>query len=66
MDKPISVARVDFINSLTQLITNSGLPPYVLKPIFEDMTNDIRLLEKQQYEKDLQAYQNACNKEGSE
>lgn len=66
MDKPTSVARVDFINSLSQLITNSGLQPYVLKPIFEDITNDIKLLERKQYEKDLQAYQQACNKERSE
>lgn len=66
MNKPTSVARIDFMNSLSQLITKSGLPPYVLEPIFEDMTNDMKLLVKQQYKSDLQAYQEACNKEKSE
>lgn len=66
MDKPTSVARIDFMNSLSQLITKSGLPPYVLEPIFEDITNDMKLLVKKQYESDLRAYQKACNKEKSE
>lgn len=66
MDKPTSVARIDFMNSLSQLITKSGLPPYVLEPIFEDITNDMKLLVKKQYKSDLQAYQKACNKERSE
>lgn len=66
MDKPTSVARIDFMNSLSQLITKSGLPPYVLEPIFEDITNDMTLLVKKQYKSDLQAYQEACNKEKSE
>lgn len=60
INKPISVKRVDFINSLSQLTANSGLQPYVLEPIFEKMAEDMKLLTKQQYKNDLQAYQKSC------
>ena len=43
--KPMSVARAEFINSLTDLINNSMLPPFIIEPILKDMYNDIHVKE---------------------
>lgn len=56
MNKPMSVARHEFIESLTKLINESGLPPFVIEPILGDFHSDIRLLAQQQYELDLENY----------
>lgn len=59
MNKPISVARVEFINSITRLISESGLQPYVLEPILRDVANDIKILTQKQYQEDLKKYQDS-------
>lgn len=55
--KPMSVARAEFINSLTDLINNSMLPPFVIEPILKDMYNDIHIVAQRQYENDNKKYQ---------
>lgn len=48
IQKPITVAREDFIAELTFMINESGLPPIILEPIFKDMLRDISaVLQKQ-------------------
>lgn len=54
--KPMSVARAEFINSLTDLINNSMLPPFVIEPILKDMFNDIHMVAQRQYEVDNKRY----------
>jgi hypothetical protein len=54
--KPMSVARAEFINSLTDLINNSMLPPFVIEPILKDMFNDIHMVAQRQYEADNKRY----------
>lgn len=54
--KPMSVARVEFINALTDLINNSMLPPFVIEPILKDMYNDIHTVAMHQYESDFKKY----------
>lgn len=54
--KPTSVARVEFLDSLTDLINNSMLPPIIIEPILKDMYNDIHMVVQKQYELDLQKY----------
>lgn len=61
MNKPISVARVEFINSISRLINESGLEPYLLEPIFRDVTNDLKILVQRQYQDDLKQYQDSQN-----
>lgn len=60
--KPMSVARADFISSLTDLINNCMLPTFVIEPILKDMYNDIHLLSQKQLEKDRMAYQEQMNR----
>ncbi len=66
IQKPITVVHAEFIESLTNLINNSGLPPILLEPIFKDMYNDIRKMSKLQYEKDLEQYNIALTKSEDE
>lgn len=54
--KPMSVARVEFINSLTDLINDSMLPPFIIEPILKDMYNDIHMVAQRQYEADVKRY----------
>lgn len=54
--KPMSIARAEFISSLTDLINNSMLPPFVIEPILKDMYNDIHMIAKKQYEIDVERY----------
>lgn len=54
--KPISVARNEFINNLTDLINNSMLPPFVIEDVLKDTYNKILLVAKQQLEEDTKRY----------
>lgn len=57
--KPMSIARHEFINSLTDLINNSQLPAFVLEAVLKDMYNDIRIVSQKQLENDMRTYQEA-------
>ncbi len=57
MDKPTTVRRQEFIDSLVELINNSGLPAFVISPIIEDTLQKVLALEHQQYEQDLEAWE---------
>lgn len=61
--KPMSVARAEFINSLTDLINNSMLPPFVIEPILKDMYNDIHMVAQRQYEADVKRYNEELKKQ---
>lgn len=63
--KPMSVARAEFINSLTDLINNSMLPPFIIEPILKDMYNDIHMVAQRQYEIDNKKYLEQLNKKDS-
>ena len=54
--KPMSVARDDFIASLSGLIKNSMLPPFILETILRDTYNEIHILSQRQLEIDRENY----------
>lgn len=56
MNKPSSVLRQEFIEKQIDLINTSGLPAFVLVDIIEDTLQQLRLLAKDQYEKDKAAW----------
>lgn len=62
--KPMSVVRAEFISSLTDLINNSMLPPFVIEPILKDMYNNIHMLAQRQYETDVMRYNEELKKQG--
>lgn len=57
IQKPLSVARAEFISSLTNLINTSSLPPFIIEPILKDMYNDIHILSQKNLEADTKRYQ---------
>jgi len=63
MEKPVSVIRVEFIETMTKLINDSKLPPYILAPIFEDFLNQANVAAKRQYQAELAMWQEQSAKE---
>lgn len=59
--KPMSVARAEFVTTLTDLINNSMLPPFVIEPILKDMYNDIHMVSQRQLEAETKKYQEQLN-----
>lgn len=59
--KPMSVARSEFIQSLTNLINESMLPLFVIESILKDMHSDVRSLSQRQLEIDLKNYREALS-----
>ena len=57
--KPMSVARNEFINDLTDLINKCMLPPFVIEDVLKDAYTKISIISKQQLENDLKKYQTA-------
>lgn len=53
MEKPITVARQEFIEELVKLINESGLPAFVISPILKDTLATVDQLAQQQYQADL-------------
>lgn len=54
--KPITVVRSEFINNLTTLINESGLPPFVIEPVLKDMLYNVRIMAQRQLDEDMQEY----------
>lgn len=59
--KPMSVARQEFITSLTNLINGCMLPPFVIEDVLKDVCNKINILSKQQLENDMRKYKESLN-----
>lgn len=62
IQKPITMIREEFIGSISNLINESMLPPFVLEPILKDMYFEVRAATQKQLEIDKQNYQKALNK----
>ena len=56
-NKPITLVRQDFINELTNTINSSGLQPFIIKPILQELLEQVVIAEKQQYERDKLMYE---------
>ena len=57
--KPMTVAKEDFVNNLANLINNSGLPAFVIEPVMKDMYFEVRDVAKKQYQQDNEQYQSS-------
>lgn len=63
MNKPITIVREEFIEELTNLINNSGLPAFILEPVLRDTYNKVKAVERQQLENDKKRYQEMLDNE---
>lgn len=54
--KPLTVARHEFVEALTDLINGCQLPPFVIEAVLKDVYTDIRIIAQRQLENDLKKY----------
>lgn len=57
--KPMSVARNEFINDLTDLINNCMLPPFIIEDVLKDIYSKVSTISAKQLEADMKKYQEA-------
>ena len=55
-EKPLLVARDEFIEKLVDLINNSGLPMVVVEPILNNVCSTVHATVQQQFEREKAAY----------
>lgn len=58
-NKPLTLLREDFIGSVAKLISESGLPLFVVEDTLRQLTNGVSELARQQLDQDRQAYAQA-------
>ena len=57
IEKPITVIRQEFIDTISNTINNSGLPLFVIEPILRDIYLEVKSLSQKQYEFDRAEYE---------
>ena len=57
--KPLSVAKEEFVNSLTDMINNSALPRFIIESILKDMYADMKVIARKEYEIDKRRYEDS-------
>lgn len=57
--KPITVARVELVECLKNVINDSMLPAFIIEPILKDMYLETKAVAQKQYELDKQKYEKA-------
>lgn len=63
MNKPLSVARMEFAECMSKLIAESGLPAFMLYDILRDATNRLAQMADEQYKREKEIYENAQKEE---
>lgn len=56
MEKPLSIKREEFVQSLVALINNSGLPVFVAADILSQIANEANRLAHEQLARDKEAW----------
>lgn len=54
--KPLTVARHEFVEALTNLINECQLPPFVIEAVLKDIYTDVRIVAQKQLENDMKKY----------
>lgn len=57
MERPLSVAREEFVDELVALINNSGLPMFVVLEVLKGAVEEVRGAAQKQYEQDKLEYE---------
>jgi hypothetical protein len=56
-EKPLTIAYEELKQKIVKDINESNLPPLIIRPILENILNQIISAEKQQYELDKKQYE---------
>jgi len=57
MDKPITVAREEFIEALVKLVNEAGLPMFAVEDVLKNIAAEVKMAAQQQYEADKKRYE---------
>lgn len=57
--KPLSVAKEEFVNALTDMINNSVLPRFIIESVLKDMYADMKVIARKEYEIDKRRYEDS-------
>lgn len=66
IDKPMSVARKEFMNMMVRNVNESGLPLFVVEPILKDLHTVVQHEAEKMYQLEKQAYEEALKLEKEE
>lgn len=66
MNKPITILREEFINTITETINGSGLPPFVISPILENIMREVKRAELEQLKSDKEKYEKELSEDKKE
>lgn len=67
MQKPITLICQEFMEDVSKVIQKSELPACIILSMLHDISNNIELIAKKQYERDLNMYnQSLKNGEGND
>lgn len=64
MQKPIVVARQEFIDNLVNLINSSQIPMFAVYDILDDVQKEVKVKAREQYEEAKDIYEKALKSEG--
>lgn len=57
IEKPITIVRQEFIDSISNSINNCKLPLFVIEPILRDVYLEVKSLSQKQYEAEKAEYE---------
>ena len=63
MEKPLTIKRAEFTQKMAQVINESELPAFVIYDILKPISAQLLELANDQFLKDKEAYEQACNQE---
>ena len=66
MEKPITVIYEEFKNDLASLISNAGLPAFIIAPVLQDYLNEINMIKERQYQAEKAQYEESLKKEAEQ
>ena len=66
INKPLSVARQEFIEKIVNEINTCGLPLFVVEPILKDLLDEVGATAKKQYEIEKAQYEQALASQNNE
>lgn len=62
VNKPMTLLREDFVENLTELCNNAGLPFFAIESILKDFIQEVHIASKKQYESDKIRYNEELSK----
>lgn len=55
--KPMSVARREFMDKVVKLVNESGLPLFVIEPILKELHGVVQMEAENQFQREKEAYE---------